>query len=44
LAEADDAAGTNVDCRKKVHYRSYGNHRVEDSCICPARDGAEAGG
>jgi hypothetical protein len=33
LAKANDAAGSNINGGKEIHYRSYGNHRVGDSAI-----------
>jgi len=33
LTQANDAAGSNIDGGKEIHYRRYGNHRVGDSAI-----------
>jgi hypothetical protein len=33
LTEANDAAGSNINGGKEVHYKGYGNHRVGDSTI-----------
>jgi hypothetical protein len=33
LTQANDAAGSNIDGGKEIHYRRYGSHRVGDSAI-----------
>ena len=41
LTQANDAAGSNIDGGKEIHYRRYGNHRVGDSAIWPASAGTD---